>query len=475
MNKSIENNIWYCIGGFEHLINLSNTHDSETKKIINDKLIKQITEAIDAFGFSNKEIESKRCVFDLMTNNQEVFDLNNDIDLKKLDFITNLYNKKGLMGISDLTSELSSIIEDKQLKDPKVFHDVLFKISSLQYVELVDKLDLFPVFVLYSTAMFLYANIIDWDKSLFHEIDELKGTFYKLIHNTLYSLYINNEFVDPLIFLLRQYEILDLFIIFETTEHLFPNEMIKFILDKVSEAQYEEDRNENKYHCLIMFLLSLLNPLAEQYMDLYLKYFNINIDSAYLKMAAFAAYNNKYSRFKIIMKNINSDELDQAEYEIYDDLLEILEKNDRKSVFNYKVKDKILELIYEGDNKVVLSYLDKSFSDNYLSKFALYEVIKSLLNRKSYNEIETEFILAIAPINLTNYLSKNSIYIEEDDIPSLYTFSVLLIKLNLLSESLMLTTKLLEKVLTLNGVNSMVISNLKLQIKTLKLFLEYKY
>lgn len=478
MNKSIENTIWYSICGFNHLLNIEKnkielynlkSNKFRTKKIIDDKLAKQLSEAISAFGFSNEELESKKSFFDSMTINHTIFNLENYIDSNKYDFISSIHSEKE---IQTLFSDLSILIEKK---DPKILNDVLYKLSSIQFLELVEKFESFSLFKIYSKVLSLFNKIIDGNSDLFEVVDNLKEPFYFLITNILYQLYIDNQLNDDVIELLKQYEILDLFIIFERNECLLPNGMIKKLLSNLSISVNLDVKNEKSYYCLKMFLLAIVDPLDEQYIVLYKKYFNINVDSAYLKMATFAAYMNNYSKFKTIMKDINSDELDSIELDNYYDLLDVLEKDDKNSLITYKVKDEILELLKGNDYEVVLSYLEKILIDNYITKFTFSEVVKCLLEKQNFNKIEAEFILAMSPRNLINYFSKDSDFVDDNDIASLYSFSVLLIKLNLFRESHLLTTKLLEKVLALNVVNSMVISILELQIKTLELFLRYRY
>lgn len=477
MIESINNTIWYSIGSFEYLSKLlkkqMEIYRFSNKKREYDKLEIFIKESIAKFNFSEKELETKRSFFDSLINSRTLFTTDSYYDIDKYNDINNLYNSFSKEQIDDLFSQLKLSIKDNINKDPIELNKVLKMISSFQYLELIDNFDLLSLFSYYSKLLNLLNSIIESNEKLFDSIDRLKEPFYPLISKTLFRLYKTNQLNDIAINILQEYEILDLFILFDNNEYLFTDNMITHLLDYV--LIKNEEIGSKKLNCFIVFLLALNDPLNEKYIDLYNEYINININSAYLKMASYAVYRNKVSLFIELINIIDCDELEDVELDIYYYFINIIDKGKCEKISCLDLEKDLLDLIDKKDINPVLSFIDKNLKDDYLSKITIIEITKKLLRNDNFNVLEAEYITYYTPINLINYFSKDYILINQEDLAALFCFSVILIKQNLFSESLMLTTKILEKVLDLDENNYVVISNLKIQIKLLKLFLGYKY
>lgn len=477
MKESINNTIWYSIGSFEYLSKLLKKQ-MEIYKFSNKdceyaKLEKIVKSSIDKFNFSQTELETKRSFFDSLINSRTIFTTTSYNDIEKYNDIDNLYHSISKEELDDLLFELNLSIKDNIIKDPIELNKVLKMLSSFQYLELIDNFELLSLFSYYSKVLNLFNCIIETNENLFDTIDKLKEPFYILISKILFRLYKTNQLNDIAISILQKYEILDLFILFDNNEYLFTDNMINHLLEYITNKNKEVD--SKKLSCFIVFLLSLNDPLNEKYIDLYKKCINININSAYLKMASYAIYRNKVSLFIEFINIIDCEELEDFELEIYYYFINMIDKETCDKVSYLSLEKDLLDLIDKKDINLVLSFIDDNFENDYLSRITIIEVAKKLLKNDNYNVLEAEYITYYTPKNLINYFSKDYKLINEEDLAALFCFSVILIKQNLFSESLMLTTKILKKVLDLDENNSIVISNLKIQIKLLKLFLGYKY
>ncbi len=477
MSESIEDVLWYSIGAFDYLKNSDyNTINLQSGNTIIDQSIQsEIDSAIKSLNLTPTEIDSKKKIIESMCKKRRKFPIKSNVDREKLDFISNLYFNYGFKGFDDYISNLEFLIDNNKLDENIILSENLKTLSSFQYLELLGNMEQKDLLKYYSKVFSLFTKIIDFDINLFDAVDSEKQPFYFLIQKTLLNLYQDKKNSNIIIIYLKTFEILDLFIIFETSSNLFPTKMVEYIQEQLILSAKTENWPPNRYNLLNMFLLEILNPLHEDFLILWKNYYGMDINVAYLKMAIFALYNSNVDTFERLMDKIDPNEYDSIDLEKYYELIDIRENFESRELINYKIKDEILSLIAKNDREELTTFLATKIDDNYLNKFCLDQVITSLLDAKNFSVIECEFILYAAPMSLIVYLARSSSYIKDEDISLLFIYSVLLLSLNLFDEALMLSTKILEKVLTLNKVNDSVIANLELQIKILKLFLAYNY
>jgi hypothetical protein len=166
---------------------------------------------------------------------------------------------------------------------------------------------------------------------------------------------------------------------------------------------------------------------------------------------------------------IDGDNLNDFFYNYFEDLEIALKGSDEKKFKTVKNTDEMLSILDSKDSVALDEYLRK-FDTSRLSGYCLNELTRDLLARNNYNVIEAEAILYKNATSLYSYFAKNSDYIAEEDIASLYIFSTILLNLNLINESYILLKRIIERV---DCENKKVLDTLNLQLLITKKFLGY--
>lgn len=479
MSDNIENVIWYSLGAFDYFLdkehfetqdNLFQASIYNRKDILSNEDEELIKNQIKSFNYSEDVLNTKRLEIKKNFQGRSVYNINNELEINQARFILDLFKEGGYSALDNLILSITTKIDNKEIcSSENILSETLNNLAAFCYVNLIEEITVLDSLKYQSNAVVLLNSIIDLDEYYFDDVDDIKQKFYPLIRNLIFELYQNESERENIIIFLKSFEILDLFTIFNWNIQLFPISLVEYLIKELVEDNEREPWPVNRYHCLKMFLLDNLDPLDEEYLILYERFFTLENDNALLVMALRAQYCNNLSLCRKLYSKIDRNNLNDFFDNYYCDLSEALEKSNEEEFKTYKNKNEIISIIDSGDMEKLDSYL-MNFDTSNLSRYCLNECTKHLLDKKMYNVIEAEAILYKNPTSLYNYLSRSSEYIKEKDIASLYIFSTILLNLNLINESYILLKRILE---IIDCEDILVMNTLKLQLVITKKFLGY--
>lgn len=477
--NNINNVLWYSIGAFDALLDremhkgtnsLFKNYTTDRESILSDDEIKTIENVISSFNYSEEELSEKRIIIADNLKSRPIIKDYTEINKRQTNFIFKKYKKGGTAALDAILLSISKSIEDESVyKNTAQLNKIIKEISSLNYLYLIDELSTSKVFYYITNANILLNELIDFDEDLLYQVDDTKFNFYLTIRNSMVEMNRDENNRSQILNGIKDFEILDLFNIFNWNNQVLSQSLIDYLLVELEKDNKKEAWPVNRYNCLKMFLLETKNPLDSEYFYNYTNYFVLDKSNAQIIMALRAQYNEDTVLSKKIINAMDIDNLNDYYLNYYYDLKEALKNSNKSNLRTIKNRDVLLKIVELGDRAKFNEYLD-DFDTSSLSLYCLNECSKVLIDSNNYTVMEIEAVLYKTPVSLYSYLSKDCKYIKTEDIPSLYIFTIILLKLNLIKESHILLKRLIEKI---DSTDKRVNEIFELQLLLTKKFLGY--